>query len=121
MLCCIVYLIPSYVMTGQPMELMRFSYFTIFAIVTSLTSQSTGFFYGATLPVKVSFSKCYFIFIYCTVCNNCWRFSLKLFGFFFTTDKHYRIKNYGEQKPSSFFSRGILISSNKNGLLGQNS
>lgn len=54
-LCCLIYLVPSYVMTGQPLDLMRFSYFTIFAIVTSLTSQSTGFLYGATLPVKVSF------------------------------------------------------------------
>ncbi|XP_050443221.1 ATP-binding cassette sub-family G member 1-like [Adelges cooleyi] len=54
MLCCLTYIVPSYIMTGQPMELMRFSYFIIFAVITSLTSQSTGFLYGATLPVKVS-------------------------------------------------------------------
>ncbi|XP_025412535.1 ATP-binding cassette sub-family G member 1 isoform X1 [Sipha flava] len=53
-LCCLVYIIPSYVLTGQPMELMRFSYFTIFLVVTSLTSQSTGFLCGAGLPVKIS-------------------------------------------------------------------
>ncbi|XP_025199709.1 ATP-binding cassette sub-family G member 1-like [Melanaphis sacchari] len=53
-LCCLVYILPSYVMTNQPLELMRFSYFTIFLVVTSLTSQSTGFLCGATLPVKVS-------------------------------------------------------------------
>ncbi|XP_027836537.2 ATP-binding cassette sub-family G member 1-like [Aphis gossypii] len=53
-LCCLVYIVPSYIMTNQPLELMRFSYFTIFLVVTSLTSQSTGFLCGATLPVKVS-------------------------------------------------------------------
>lgn len=42
-------------MTSQPLELMRFSYFTIFLVVTSLTSQSTGFLCGATMPVKVSY------------------------------------------------------------------
>ncbi|XP_022165957.1 ATP-binding cassette sub-family G member 1 isoform X2 [Myzus persicae] len=54
MLCCLVYIVPSYIMTSQPLELMRFSYFTIFLVVTSLTSQSTGFLCGATMPVKVS-------------------------------------------------------------------
>ncbi|XP_001943523.1 ATP-binding cassette sub-family G member 1 [Acyrthosiphon pisum] len=53
-LCCLVYIVPSYIMTSQPLELMRFSYFTIFLVVTSLTSQSTGFLCGATMPVKVS-------------------------------------------------------------------
>lgn len=53
-LCCLVYIVPSYIMTNQPLELMRFSYFTIFLVVTSLTSQSTGFLCGATMPVKVS-------------------------------------------------------------------
>ncbi|KAL4097867.1 hypothetical protein QTP88_022570 [Uroleucon formosanum] len=53
-LCCLVYIVPSYIMTSQPLELMRFSYYTIFLIVTSLTSQSTGFLCGATMPVKVS-------------------------------------------------------------------
>ncbi|KAL5239615.1 hypothetical protein ACI65C_007025 [Semiaphis heraclei] len=53
-LCCLVYIVPSYIMTSQPLELMRFSYFTLFLVVTSLTSQSTGFLCGATLPVKVS-------------------------------------------------------------------
>ncbi|XP_060851168.1 ATP-binding cassette sub-family G member 1-like [Rhopalosiphum padi] len=53
-LCCLVYIVPSYIMTNQPLEMMRFSYFTIFLVVTSLTSQSTGFLCGATMPVKVS-------------------------------------------------------------------
>jgi len=53
-LCCLVYIVPSYIMTNQPLEIMRFSYFTIFLVVTSLTSQSTGFLCGATMPVKVS-------------------------------------------------------------------
>lgn len=53
-LCCLVYIFPSYVLTNQPLELIRFSYFVIFLVVTSLTSQSTGFFCGATLPVKVN-------------------------------------------------------------------
>lgn len=54
MLCCLVYIVPAYVLTSQPMELIRFSYFAIFLVVTSLTSQSTGFLCGATMPVKVS-------------------------------------------------------------------
>ncbi|VVC35769.1 ABC transporter-like,P-loop containing nucleoside triphosphate hydrolase,AAA+ ATPase domain,ABC [Cinara cedri] len=53
-LCCVIYIIPAYVLTSQPLELMRFCYFTLFLVVTSLTSQSTGFLCGATLPVKVS-------------------------------------------------------------------
>jgi len=55
MLCCLVYIIPAYAITGQPFELMRFGYFTVFLIATSLTSQSTGFLCGAVMPVKVCF------------------------------------------------------------------
>ncbi|XP_050520679.1 ATP-binding cassette sub-family G member 1 [Daktulosphaira vitifoliae] len=53
-LCCLTYILPSYVLTGQPLEFMRFSYFTIIAVVTSITAQSTGFLCGATLPVKMA-------------------------------------------------------------------
>lgn len=52
--CSVTYLLPAYVLTGQPMELFRFAYFSIILIVTSLTAQSTGFLLGATLPVNVS-------------------------------------------------------------------
>lgn len=76
-LCCIVYIVPAYVFTNQPLELMRFSYFTIFLVVTSLTSQSTGYLFGATLPVKVNITKKLSIFTH-------WHFNivLKCFSYF---------------------------------------
>ncbi|XP_025199854.1 ATP-binding cassette sub-family G member 1-like isoform X2 [Melanaphis sacchari] len=52
--CCLVYIIPAYIITGQPLEIMRFSYFAVFLVATSLTSQSAGFLCGTTMPLKVS-------------------------------------------------------------------
>ncbi|XP_015369899.1 PREDICTED: ATP-binding cassette sub-family G member 1-like isoform X2 [Diuraphis noxia] len=52
-LCCIVYIVPAYAITSQPFELMRFGYFAVFLIATSMTSQSAGFLCGATMPLKV--------------------------------------------------------------------
>ncbi|XP_015369898.1 PREDICTED: ATP-binding cassette sub-family G member 1-like isoform X1 [Diuraphis noxia] len=53
-LCCIVYIVPAYAITSQPFELMRFGYFAVFLIATSMTSQSAGFLCGATMPLKIS-------------------------------------------------------------------
>ncbi|XKL63704.1 hypothetical protein PGB90_006068 [Kerria lacca] len=52
--CCITYLLPAYILTGQSLEPFRLMYFTSILIVTSLTAQSTGFLLGATLPVNIS-------------------------------------------------------------------
>ncbi|XP_060852904.1 ATP-binding cassette sub-family G member 1-like [Rhopalosiphum padi] len=53
-LCCLAYVVPAYFITGQPMEMMRFGYFAVFLVATSLTSQSAGFLCGATMPLKMS-------------------------------------------------------------------
>ncbi|CAI6349680.1 unnamed protein product [Macrosiphum euphorbiae] len=53
-LCCLVYIVPAYAITGQPLEFVRFGYFAVFLTVTSLTSQSVGFLCGATMPLKLS-------------------------------------------------------------------
>ncbi|KAF0707905.1 ATP-binding cassette sub-family G member 1-like [Aphis craccivora] len=54
MLCCLVYVIPAYMITDQPLEIIRFGYFALFLVATSLTSQSAGFLCGATMPLKMS-------------------------------------------------------------------
>lgn len=41
--------------TDQPLEIIRFGYFAVFLVATSLTSQSAGFLCGATMPLKVCF------------------------------------------------------------------
>lgn len=53
-LCSFCYLGPSYLMTSQPLELFRFCYFILLGTMSSLVAQSTGFLFGATLPVTVS-------------------------------------------------------------------
>ncbi|KAL4097868.1 hypothetical protein QTP88_022571 [Uroleucon formosanum] len=54
MVCCLVYILPTYAITDQPLELVRFGYFTVFLAVTSLTSQSVGFLCSSTMPLKMS-------------------------------------------------------------------
>lgn len=52
--CVLTYVVPSYYLTGQPMELMRFFYFMVFSIIISLTAQGFGYLIGATLPVTIA-------------------------------------------------------------------
>ncbi|CAH1738910.1 ATP-binding cassette sub-family G member 1-like isoform X1 [Aphis gossypii] len=52
--CCLAYIIPAYMITDQPLEIIRFGYFAVFLVATSLTSQSAGFLCGATMPLKIS-------------------------------------------------------------------
>nr|QER78508.1 ATP-binding cassette transporter [Diaphorina citri] len=53
-LCSFCYLGPSYLMTSQPLELFRFCYFILLGTMSSLVAQSTGFLFGATLPVTIA-------------------------------------------------------------------
>lgn len=53
-LCSVTYLVPSYILTAQPLETFRMSYFVTVSTVTSLTAQSTGFLIGATVPVSIA-------------------------------------------------------------------
>uniref|UniRef100_A0A8D8VLW2 ATP-binding cassette sub-family G member 1 n=2 Tax=Cacopsylla melanoneura TaxID=428564 RepID=A0A8D8VLW2_9HEMI len=53
-LCALCYLGPSYLMTSQPLVLWRFFYFLMLGTLSSLMAQSTGFLFGATLPVTIA-------------------------------------------------------------------
>ncbi|CAH0389477.1 unnamed protein product [Bemisia tabaci] len=53
-LCCLIYNVPAYYCTGQPLELHRFISFVVYSTVTSLTAQSVGFLYGAILPITIA-------------------------------------------------------------------
>lgn len=54
LVCLILYLVPAYYLTGQPLEVTRFFYFVLFNVITSLTAQGYGFMIGAMLPVTVN-------------------------------------------------------------------
>ncbi|KAE8750648.1 ABC-transporter, subfamily G member 01, partial [Frankliniella occidentalis] len=51
---CATYLAPSIVLTGQPLDLFRIIHFYSFATLASLTAQSCGFLFGATVPITIS-------------------------------------------------------------------
>ncbi|GAB0089084.1 ATP-binding cassette sub-family G member 1 [Sergentomyia squamirostris] len=54
MICASTYLVISYWLTGNFVEEWRFFYFMILALLATLSAQSWGFFFGATLPVKIA-------------------------------------------------------------------
>ncbi|XP_075224145.1 ATP-binding cassette sub-family G member 1-like isoform X2 [Lycorma delicatula] len=53
-LCVLVYFIPSYLLTAQPLEWTRFSLFLMFTISVCLTAQAGGYLVGATTPVTLA-------------------------------------------------------------------
>nr|QAV55731.1 ATP-binding cassette sub-family G member 1-like protein [Sogatella furcifera] len=53
-MCVIVYLVPSYLLTGQPLEWIRFLMFLMFTVAVCLTAQAFGFLVGATTPVTLA-------------------------------------------------------------------
>uniref|UniRef100_A0A1L8E493 Putative pleiotropic drug resistance pdr1-15 abc superfamily protein n=1 Tax=Nyssomyia neivai TaxID=330878 RepID=A0A1L8E493_9DIPT len=54
MICASSYIIISYWLTGNYTDDWRFFYFLILALLGTLCAQSWGFFFGATLPVKIA-------------------------------------------------------------------
>uniref|UniRef100_A0A1B0EZF2 ABC-2 type transporter transmembrane domain-containing protein n=1 Tax=Phlebotomus papatasi TaxID=29031 RepID=A0A1B0EZF2_PHLPP len=54
MICASSYLGISYWLTGNFNDDWRFFYFMVLALLATLSAQSWGFFFGATLPVKIA-------------------------------------------------------------------
>ena len=51
---CATYVAPSFLLTEQPLDLVRMVHFYTFATLASLTAQSCGFLFGATTPITIS-------------------------------------------------------------------
>ncbi|KAK3915155.1 ATP-binding cassette sub-family G member 1 [Frankliniella fusca] len=51
---CATYLAPSIILTEQPLDLVRIVHFYSFATLASLTAQSCGFLFGASVPITIS-------------------------------------------------------------------
>ncbi|KAH8413443.1 hypothetical protein KR009_011337 [Drosophila setifemur] len=52
-ICSALFIVPTYLMTQQPMELWRFGMFFLIVFVTALVSQSIGLAVGAALSLKM--------------------------------------------------------------------
>ncbi|XP_014247502.1 ATP-binding cassette sub-family G member 1-like [Cimex lectularius] len=52
--CAMLYLIPGYWLTSQPLEWPRFGTYVMFNLAISLTAQATGFLAGALLPITIA-------------------------------------------------------------------
>ena len=55
--CSLIYVVISYHLTGNYVNMERFCIFALFCVAGSICAQSWGFFVGATLSVKVSGDK----------------------------------------------------------------
>ncbi|KAH8241503.1 hypothetical protein KR026_009066 [Drosophila bipectinata] len=52
-ICSALFIVPTYLMTQQPLELWRFSLFFLIVFITALVSQSIGLAVGAALSLKL--------------------------------------------------------------------
>ncbi|XP_071455034.1 ATP-binding cassette sub-family G member 1 [Hetaerina americana] len=98
-MACLMYLVISYLLTGQPLEASRLLLFFLSNILASLAAQSCGYLVGATTPIKMAVFIGPVIAVLLSVFGFCityrdtpkgfkWLFHISYFRYAFHTNMH---------------------------------